>query len=342
MIDGSAAQAWLGKFLHHFLSYDTYVVLLSWLSALIGAYITFVYRNGWAGWLDVTGFLRFCFPAAIVRSRSCRLDLLFTISTRFLYPVMITPILITSTLITQFTHDSLTTSLGARPALPDSLSLHIVALVVVVILADASSFLTHYLDHKVKVLWEFHKVHHAAEFLIPITNRRVHPVQELFDDTTLLLVVGLWLGAFTYAVGLRITDSVFLGMDAYFFANLLSFYHLRHSHIPMSYGRLENVFLSPAQHHLHHSCHVQHWDRNFGLLLSCWDRMAGTFSRSEQPEAILLGLPQVYRGQYNNLLQLYLTPVFNVFRMVVGGLAPARLRPLSPIEPMTADRQPGE
>ena len=34
----------------------------------------------------------------------------------------------------------------------------------------------HWLSHKVPLLWEFHKVHHTAEVLTPLTNFRVHPV----------------------------------------------------------------------------------------------------------------------------------------------------------------------
>src|SRR4029453_5732873 len=34
----------------------------------------------------------------------------------------------------------------------------------------------HWLSHKVPLLWEFHKVHHNAEVLTPLTNFRVHPV----------------------------------------------------------------------------------------------------------------------------------------------------------------------
>ena len=38
----------------------------------------------------------------------------------------------------------------------------------------------HYIEHRVPVLWEFHKVHHSAESLNFITAERFHPVEMLF------------------------------------------------------------------------------------------------------------------------------------------------------------------
>ena len=52
---------------------------------------------------------------------------------------------------------------------------------------------------------------------------------------------------------------------------------LHHSHIWLTYGRmLEHVFISPAQHQVHHSTDPQHYDRNFGTMLALWDWLFGT------------------------------------------------------------------
>jgi sterol desaturase/sphingolipid hydroxylase (fatty acid hydroxylase superfamily) len=310
---------WLTKVVDHLLNYDTYVVLLTWITALLGAALTFAVRHDHGFNRTLPNFFRFCFPAEIVRNPSCRLDVLYTVSIKFLRPVIIAPLLITSAGVSQVTNDALTNLFGARAAGPDHFVVRALALAMIVVLADGSNFCTHYLNHKVKALWEFHKVHHAARFLLPITNRRVHPVQGLFDDTALLLPIGIWLGFISYAFRMPMEDDVVLGMDAFFFSSLLSFYHLRHSHIPMSYGWLENIFLSPAQHQLHHSVLVRHWDRNFGLFLACWDKMAGTFVRSEPPGVLRLGLPPQHDGSYDTLLKLYVTPIIGVARMAVNA-----------------------
>lgn len=314
---------------HHFWRYNTVIILVTWITALLGAGLTFLVRSDVPGPRSWRGFLAFCFPATILRERSCRLDLFFTIATRWTYPIAIAPVLIGSAFVAKGTHVALTSWFGSHPGHMESVSVQIAILAVSVVFADGFNFCAHVLDHKVKVLWEFHKVHHAATFLIPITNRRVHPVQEILDDTAVLFGVGLWLGAVSYVFWLPIQVNMAFGMDTYFLANLFSFYHLRHSHIPMSYGWLENIFLSPAQHQLHHSYEVRHWDRNFGLLLSCWDQLAGTFLRSEPANMISPGLPPQYRHQYNSLLQLYVTPLLNVGRMA-GSASVRSLRRLRP------------
>jgi sterol desaturase/sphingolipid hydroxylase (fatty acid hydroxylase superfamily) len=313
------ASPLVAKILTHLLSVGTVVTLVSWITALIGAYLTFAIRTDHGYQKNAANFLRFCFPSAILRSRSCRLDAMFVVSQHFLAPLLLTPILLTSVGITFGTHHLLETIVGSRPVVTDSLWLRLAVLATGVVIQDGVNFVVHYYDHKLKFMWEFHKVHHSSTFLIPLTNRREHPVQSVFDETPQLLAVGVWIGLITYLLRMPIGDNVVLGMDAWFFANLLSFYHLRHSHIPMSYGWLENFVMSPAQHQLHHSYAVQHWDRNFGLLLSVWDKMAGTFVRSA-PQEVRLGLPAEYTHDFNTLVKLYVTPIRNVVLMAMDWI----------------------
>jgi sterol desaturase/sphingolipid hydroxylase (fatty acid hydroxylase superfamily) len=317
MLKAVAASPLIAKVIAHFLSFGTALTLVTWITALIGAFLTFAIRNDHGYQKNVPNFLRFCFPSAILRSNSCRLDVMFTFCQYFVTPLILTPILLTSVGITVGTHHLLETVFGSRPVVTDSFWLRLAVLATGVVIQDGVNFVAHYYDHKLKFMWEFHKVHHASTFLIPLTNRRLHPVQALFDNTPQLLAVGVWLGLITYLLRMPIEDNMVLGMDAWFFANLLSFYHLRHSHIPMSYGWLENFVMSPAQHQLHHSYATEHWDRNFGLLLSVWDKMAGTFVRSA-PHEVRLGLPAEYANDFNTLPQLYITPLRKVARMAMG------------------------
>ena len=188
------------------------------------------------------------------------------------------------------------------------------------IFADFATFYTHYLDHKISVMWQFHKVHHAADFLIPITNKRFHPVQQIFDNSGVALVTGVLLGIFSYVFSMPIYENTVIGIDVYFLVNALSFYHLRHSHISMLYGRLEKWLLSPAQHQLHHSQEDRHWDKNFGLMFSVWDRWFGTLIYSEPPGSFRLGLPGNEGHKYQTVPQLYATPFINIWGMVRNRL----------------------
>ena len=49
------------------------------------------------------------------------------------------------------------------------------------IVYDFANYSFHVLQHRVPLLWEFHKVHHSAEVLVGVTKDRVHPVDEILS-----------------------------------------------------------------------------------------------------------------------------------------------------------------
>lgn len=316
----------LSKVGQHLFTFDAAIVLATWLSALIGAALTFAVRTDHG--LDKTpgNFLRFCFPSILLRHKSVRLDLLYAAAGRLVHPLVLGPIIVGNVVIAKISYDVLSTAFGSHPQHMENGWLWAGILLATVVIADACNFIVHYAEHKIRLLWEFHKVHHSTLFLIRISNRRIHPAQEIIDAGLIMLSVGAWLGGMSYLFDLPIRDNLLLGVDAYFLANLLSFYHLRHSHIPMAYGWLEYIFLSPAQHQQHHSVEEKHWDHNFGLLLSCWDQMAGTFLRAEPKRDFRLGLPPAEQAQYTSLIRLYVVPPLNIAGMALARLSPRRRR----------------
>ena len=52
-------------------------------------------------------------------------------------------------------------------------------------------------------LWEFHKVHHSAEVLNPITGFRSHPVDQVLDAVVMGAMTGLALGPSASGFGPR-------------------------------------------------------------------------------------------------------------------------------------------
>ena len=66
---------------------------------------------------------------------------------------------------------------------------------------------------------------------------------------------------------------------------------LRHSHIPIRYGRaLEHILISPMQHQVHHSSDPRHHDKNFGEIFAFWDWMFGTLYVPEPDEDLVFGI----------------------------------------------------
>lgn len=169
-------------------------------------------------------------------------------------------------------------------------------------------------------MWLFHKVHHSALMLIPVTNLRFHPVQEIWDELWNSIGTGAWIALYSTAMSLPLVDVTILGVNAIILVNCFSFHHLRHSHVYMRYPHwLECVVMSPAQHQIHHSREERYLNRNFGLFLSCWDQLFGTITYSEPVPATNLGLIE---GQENylSLWQLFAMPFIELERIYGGWL----------------------
>ncbi len=165
---------------------------------------------------------------------------------------------------------------------------------------DLSRFALHWAMHRVDFLWQFHQVHHSAEVLTPITLHRVHPVESLLYKLRAVLVTGLVTGLFFVAFGERAVQWQLWGVGAIGLAFNAIGGNLRHSHVPWGWGRLEALFISPAQHQIHHG--HQGSQLNFGTWLACWDRMLGSWRPSTGELPAQFGLPDADRNHNSSSL----------------------------------------
>ncbi len=140
---------------------------------------------------------------------------------------------------------------------------------------DFLRFIHHYLMHKIPFLWSIHQTHHSAKILTPITLYRTHPVESAIATIRNSLSIGISTGVFVYLFQSQISFLTILGV--HFMGFLFNFLgsNLRHSHIPISFGKIEKIFISPLQHQIHHSTNPEHFDSNFGVSLSIWDQLFG-------------------------------------------------------------------
>lgn len=148
---------------------------------------------------------------------------------------------------------------------------------------DFSRFLMHYLYHKIAFLWRFHAIHHSADILTPITLYRIHSVELFLNSLRSVFIAGSISGLFIYLFDTRIALIDILGANIFTFIFNMAGSNLRHSHIWLGYGPLERLFVSPAQHQIHHSSEARHIDTNFGATLSIWDALfrSRVFSHGE-------------------------------------------------------------
>lgn len=147
---------------------------------------------------------------------------------------------------------------------------------------DFLRFIHHLLMHKYSFLWQFHKTHHSARILTPITLYRTHPIEVIIAILRNSLSLGLTTGVFVYLFQSQLTVITIFG--THFMGFIFNFLgsNLRHSHIPISFGKIEYIFISPFQHQIHHSTHPEHHNSNFGVSLSIWDQINGSFILSQK------------------------------------------------------------
>lgn len=158
------------------------------------------------------------------------------------------------------------------------------------VVEDFSRFYLHRLMHITPWLWRFHRLHHSAEILTPLTLHRVHPVEMTLYFLRGLIVFSLVSGFFIYFSGKKLTAFEILGVDALGFLFNMAAANLRHSHIFLGFGRWERWLISPAQHQIHHSKAIEHRDKNFGTCLSCWDRWFSSYVHSSTVKRLKFGL----------------------------------------------------
>jgi sterol desaturase/sphingolipid hydroxylase (fatty acid hydroxylase superfamily) len=238
------------------------------------------------------GFLAFCFPKRIYTHASAKLDFKYCGVNTVVYGLLIVPLFVASASAAHATFAIMTALFGDLAApLPGSVWADLGVTVATVVAADFAFFCSHYLQHRVPLLWEFHKVHHAAEVLHPVTLCRVHPVDTAVDVTAMGAASGAVLGLSAYFFGDSVEVVTILGTNAVVFLFNFLGVHLRHSHVRLSYGPfLDRIFISPTMHQTHHSCAPQHLGKNIGGILALWDWLAGTLYLPREDEELPLGL----------------------------------------------------
>lgn len=225
-------------------------------------------------------------------NRSSMVDLTCLLGNSVLRAAVIVPLLGSHLALALVVARTLQSNFGNGPdwALPWA-AIAITYTLVFFIVEDFSRFILHYSMHKSHFLWRFHRLHHSATSLTPLTLFRAHPIEMALYYCRGLLVFGVLSGVFIYLFGGRLSGLQILGVDALGFAFNALGANLRHSPVWLSFGKWERWFISPAQHQVHHSTAMHHRDRNFGTCLAAWDRLFGCHVRTDfKPQPLQFGL----------------------------------------------------
>lgn len=159
------------------------------------------------------------------------------------------------------------------------------------------AYTAHLVEHKVKILWRFHLIHHTDVWVDATSANRHHPGESIirfFFTTCAIFIVGapIWL-FFMYQ-----STSV-----------LLSQFNHANISMPRKLDTFISYFLvSPNMHKVHHHYILPYTDSNYGNIFSVWDRLFGTFLILE-PELITYGIDTHMNPEsHNKILSLLSIP----------------------------------
>ncbi len=169
------------------------------------------------------------------------------------------------------------------------------------LLADFSDYVFHRASHRFRVLWLLHSVHHSDPHLDVSTSLRQHPL----SYGAIMFVRALWvmaLGAPLWSLLLRDACSIITS----------HFHHAAVAWSPRIIALTERyigwLIVPPTAHWLHHDPREALTNSNYGQLLSCWDRMFGTYLPSTLPTAGS-GLNALSAPHWHTVRGMLMTPL---------------------------------
>lgn len=294
------------------------------VSALILAIPAFVWATAQStSQRTVFGFFRYVFPKRIYFSSSARNDYYLFVINKLLKAAFFPAIVLTMAPIALGVTGAIETVFGTIEHLSWSPSAIMFSFTLLLfVFDDLTRFLLHLALHKIPVLWEFHKVHHSAKVLTPMTIYRSHPVESYLYACRMALTQGFVVGVSYYFFGPTLKMIDIVGANIFVFAFNVMGSNLRHSHIWLPWGdRVENWFISPAQHQVHHSDKPKWFDVNLGSALAIWDRMAGTLVKASEVNNLTIGIGEEY-AQHSNLYGIYISPFTQIISMAKRKISP--------------------
>jgi sterol desaturase/sphingolipid hydroxylase (fatty acid hydroxylase superfamily) len=300
--------------------------IVSYLGAfvfLIG--LTILTRRQMPRWRS---FWKATFPKRIIGHVSTRLDIFLYLANWLVLPAVYGLAMVGGNFWAIGVRRLLTLLLGGHHGFPAPL--WVVAAVTTIVefaMVDLGYWFGHYLMHRVPALWEFHKVHHSAEVMTPLTELRQHPVEMVLMPNTISFAGGVAIGALTYLFGEAHALSV-LSNNVMLVTFFVTISHLRHSHAWLPFtGWLGRILHSPAHHQIHHSTDPKHFDKNLGFALSIWDWLFGTLWIPRPDEKVAFGLG-AESEEFHTLSGSLVKPVFRAVQSVRP--VPVRVEPSQP------------
>jgi len=172
---------------------------------------------------------------------------------------------------------------------------------------DAAAYGVHRLMHRVPLLWRLHRTHHSDTDIDVTTGLRNHPLEVLLVPVLILPVVPV-LGVPPLALAL--SALVMALMDSFTHANARLGHGLERA--------LRRLIVTPDMHRIHHSARPTETDSNYGMFLSVWDRLFGSYvaAPANGPLGMTIGLEDFRSRRDGRFDQVLLNPLRSPARNV--------------------------
>ena len=154
-----------------------------------------------------------------------------------------------------------------------------VLIVTTVLVRSLAQYVFHRTMHQVPWLWHIHKVNHSDDHMDGSTGLRFHPLEAL-AALVFTAMVGVIFGVDPEILAIVELIEILYGIATHT--------ALR---VPSWLDRLmRSVLITPDLHRVHHAADAAMYDKNFGAVLSIWDRFFGTYLTTADAHAVPLGI----------------------------------------------------
>jgi sterol desaturase/sphingolipid hydroxylase (fatty acid hydroxylase superfamily) len=149
---------------------------------------------------------------------------------------------------------------------------------------DFSSYWMHRLTHT-KYVWRVHHFHHSITQLYWLSGVRDTIWQQMLSNLPYILWSPL------------LTNRPEVVAIVLTFISVLT-NHWMHMNFTWRSNWLEYVLVTPRSHQVHHSGSAEHFNANYGVVFSVWDRLFGTWISPDDTKVTTIGA-----GEIRNPLQ---------------------------------------
>jgi len=165
------------------------------------------------------------------------------------------------------------------------------ALIVTLLALDIWTYWLHRAYHRVPLMWRLHEPHHRDEFLDTTSAFRFHFGEVILSASLRLIPIALLAIPFSTVV---IFEIMLVAAAVFHHSNLK---------LPPRFEKaLSRIIVTPSIHWVHHHAVKADTDSNYTVILSVWDHVFGSRSKTERTLNMKIGTEGIEETTFFGLL----------------------------------------